>query len=591
MKKRRPDVGQSNGSREDQSSFSTQITHSFNAALTRALLHQHYQLQMPSLPAGRLCPPIPNRANYVCWLKELLVQSRKDVHRFAYHEQNSTDYQEVNSHLWQCRGIDIGTGVSAIYPLLLCTKLFAGSDVFSDKCNNNNTEKDHGKCGDCENEEGQCKMKSAGQWRILATDIDPLAIQSARDNIQANGFEDQIHVVQVTDADLSTHTDGSKTCKGSLFAAMDKAKEQSIYQSYNSKDETDLKQTTELAEYPKFDFVMTNPPFYSTIKEATAPRAGDKRSRTDMSTNEGVYTPAAKVFGGNDMDDCEDVEGEEEGGDVGFIAAIMNDSQFFRHHVTWYTSLVAKRSSLDAVLHKLQTLDGIWGNRGQIRTVEFRQGNLDEHCDGAGERRDNPYNTRVRWGIAWTYERAAGRCSTCQVRGGLESFEVCVSLSNNTMPDAEAGDNAKRASEEVVSRLVAYFENLRDYSLKCSQKMRRMIESTVVGNSSNESLRTCVSAVEERFFNCSSTLLPVWDDDQDNINLPYVGHFIIDAFVQCQEKCRDDGSIEVQVTLGMYAHTKIGRSIINKILGPMPGEISRTNRRWRRLLKRQLEAT
>ena len=93
-----------------------------------------------------------------------------------------------------------------------------------------------------------------------------------------------------------------------------------------------------MAEYPKFDFVMTNPPFYSTVNEASAPRAGDKRCRTDMSTNEGVYNPPT-----GDMDDEEDANADGNtsksggGGDVGFITSIMNDSQHFKQHVSWYT--------------------------------------------------------------------------------------------------------------------------------------------------------------------------------------------------------------------------------------------------------------
>jgi hypothetical protein len=36
----------------------------FQLALTRAILDFHFRLEMPSLPAGRLCPPVPNRWVY-----------------------------------------------------------------------------------------------------------------------------------------------------------------------------------------------------------------------------------------------------------------------------------------------------------------------------------------------------------------------------------------------------------------------------------------------------------------------------------------------------------------------------------------------
>ena len=275
-----------------------------------------------------------------------------------------------------------------------------------------------------------------------------------------------------------------------------------------------------------------------------------------------------------------------EGGDVGFITAIMNDSQYFRHHVTWYTSLIAKRSSLDAILHKLQTLDGVWGNRGQIRTVEFHQGNLDVGAKGSnsddndddddGESNMRSSN-RVRWCVAWTYERAMIRCDTCRVKGGLQSFNVLVHIGDDAT-------NEKNSCDEVASRLINYFENLRYISLKCSQQVRER-GTTESGQNAVE----CVSVIEERFSNCNpSTPLPsTIDNEADNNNLPYEGHFIIDAYVKRFGRCDDTASYNIQVVLEMYSHTKYGTTMVNKIRGQLPGEIGRTNRRWRRLLKRQ----
>lgn len=564
-------------SKSTSQAFSAQVTHTFNAALTRSLLHRHFQIEIPSLPEGRLCPPIPNRSNYVCWLQELLEQSKKDLYRFDNNATPGKDAVDGDAKsLWACQGIDIGTGVSAIYPLLLATELFAGSDACSRKI---------GKGDDAKivDEESKCKNNKPRSWKFLATDIDPLAIQSARINVQANHLQDRICVVQVYDTGSTTRTD-EKVHKGPLFAAMDEAKKQPTFETCFQQDDESDATPKELAEYPKFDFVMTNPPFYSTLKEATAPRAGDKRSRTDMSANEGVYAPTLHKNASVDMDDSENRETESDGGDVGFVTAIMDDSQYFRHHVTWYTSLIAKRSSLDAILHKLQTLDGVWGNRGQIRTVEFHQGNLD---GSSNDGRRGYGSSRVRWGIAWSYERAVGRCSACRVTGGLQSFEVWVNVD-------DAADKAQRASDEVVSRLTAFFEGLRDIPLKCSKQISEYGNDTIAerkdesGKGPHQSnVGACVTAVEERFFNCNPSSLPVLDHEKDNTNLPYEGHFIADAFVECSGKCNERGHISVDVHLEMYSHTKHGSSIISKIRGPFPGEIGRSNRRWRRLLKRQ----
>jgi len=573
-------INNSNTHQNTTTLSTAQRTHNFNTSLTRSLLQHHFHIQLPSLPEGHLCPPIPNRANYICWLNELLIQSQVDLYRFATASTSSSSSgenekksgsREIDNQMWQCQGIDIGTGVSAIYPLLLTTELFSGSSGDDDDV------------GQVSKAAIASSSHHQQQWKFLATDIDPIAIQSANTNVQANHLENQIHIVQVKNINDETIIDDTPSQgmnKGPLFTAMEEAKHHSAFQSssnMSSKSDHIISRKEQLAEYPKFDFVMTNPPFYSTLDEAKAPRAGDKRCRTGMSTNEGVYSI--------DMDE----NNNDEGGDVGFVTAIMNDSQYFRQNVTWYTSLIAKRSSLDTLLLKLQTLDGVWGNRGQISTVEFHQANLDtDKSDKSNKKNSN----RVRWGIGWTYERAIGRCSSCRVRGGLQSFDVSIDVVDN------ATDNTTIACDEVVSRLADYFESLRDVSLKCSQEMRlREDDSITTASEVNESsdtrnkLERCVTVVEERFHNCNPSCLPRLDHEQDNNNLPYEGHFVIDAFVVPvkKEEGDDEGNISIQVILEMYSHTKHGTSILSKIRGPLQGEITRTNRRWRRLRKRQAE--
>lgn len=576
-----------------------QITHHYNASLTRALLNEHFQLHLPSLPVGHLCPPIPNRANYVCWLRELLVQSKHDLYRFNNSSAAADDeYAQTGGGgrggvmQWQCRGIDIGTGVSAIYPLLLTTELFS-NDVILPLLPPNDSKEVVTREDVSSSEISSTKQQR--HWNFLATDIDPLAIESANTNVKANRLEDRIHVVQVnnkySDAaakeELSEATTNNN--KGPLFAAMNAAKQHAAFRTANSSspkmdqsDDCSILHSTKtdevLSMYPKFDFIMTNPPFYKSLKEAAAPRAGDKRLRTDMSSNECVYT-------------CFDDSNTEEminGGDAGFIMDIMNDSQFFRHHVTWYSSLVCKKSSLDAIQYKLLTLDGVWDNRGQIRKVEFRQENFEDDSSNdiiAIEEKDHP-NTksrRVRWGIGWTYERAIGRCSVCQVNDGVQSFLVWINVDNDDASD----DHAKKCAEdEVLSRLSTYFESKCDISLKC-EFGEQLYE---------DKLMRCVTVVETRFNNSnnkvkttSASKMTVPSHAHDNINLPIEGHFLIDAFVGSSGICNPSGSYGVQVNLDMYSHTKHGSAIITMLQNQMPGEICRTNRKWRRFLQRNQE--
>jgi len=572
---------------------SSQITHNFNASLTRALLNEHFQLHLPSLPVGHLCPPIPNRANYVCWLRELLVQSKHDLYRFNNSSAADDEYAQTDGGgrggvmQWQCRGIDIGTGVSAIYPLLLTTELFDNDDILL--LHPPNDSKEVATIEDVSSSEIS-STKQQRHWNFLATDIDPLAIESANTNVKANGLEDRIHVVQVNNkySDAAAEEESSEATtnnKGPLFAAMNAAKQNAAFRTARSSspkmdqsDDCSILHSTKtdevLSMYPKFDFVMTNPPFYKSLKEATAPRAGDKRLRHDMSSNECVYTS---------FDDS-NTEEMINGGDAGFIMDIMNDSQFFRHHVTWYTSLVCKKSSLDAIQCKLLTLDGVWGNRGQIRKVEFRQENFeDDSSIGiiAIEEKDHPStkSRRVRWGIGWTYERAIGRCRICRVNEGVQSFVVWINVDNYDASDDQAN---KCAEDEVLSRLSTFFESRCDISLKC--ELGRRLH--------RDKLMRCVTVVETRFYNnkvttSASKMTTVPSHQNDNVNLPIEGHFLIDAYVESNGSCNPSGGFGVQVNLDMYSHTKHGSAFINLLQNQMPCEICRTNRKWRRFLQRK----
>ncbi len=66
--------------------------------LNKALLLTHYNLSNWQLPEGFLCPPIPGRADYVHHIADLIANNTFE-----------------NEHV---KGLDIGVGASAIYPIL-----------------------------------------------------------------------------------------------------------------------------------------------------------------------------------------------------------------------------------------------------------------------------------------------------------------------------------------------------------------------------------------------------------------------------------------------------------------------------------------
>lgn len=125
----------------------SQVTPTFQLALTRALLDHHFGLTLKQIPSSSLIPPVPNRWFYVEWLlKELRPMLTNTVY---FHSK----------HVYSNRGLDIGTGASCIYPLL-ATRKYAS-------------------------------------LHMVATDIDPESIQSSVINVEANGLADRVQVLQV----------------------------------------------------------------------------------------------------------------------------------------------------------------------------------------------------------------------------------------------------------------------------------------------------------------------------------------------------------------------------------------------------------
>ena len=90
--------------------------------LNKALLKAYYNISFWDIPEGYLCPPIPGRMDYLCYLNDFFDQKKLRV-------------------------LDIGTGANCIYPLL-------GSQKFG--------------------------------WDFVATDIDEASIKTAKLIISAN---------------------------------------------------------------------------------------------------------------------------------------------------------------------------------------------------------------------------------------------------------------------------------------------------------------------------------------------------------------------------------------------------------------------
>ena len=132
----------------------------------------------------------------------------------------------------------------------------------------------------------------------LNTDIDTENVTWAQKNIQSNDCSDQIKLYLVD--------------KDGPMIPIDKVKEGNI------------------------DFTMTNPPFYKSEDEMRQSLSGK------------AQPPPTACTGA-------EVEMITEGGEIGFVERIMNESLVLREQVQWYTAMLGYMSSVTAVVEKLRS--------------------------------------------------------------------------------------------------------------------------------------------------------------------------------------------------------------------------------------------
>lgn len=474
----------SSGGKSSSSSFSTYVDSAFNLALTRAVLQDNFRLTLPSLPEGNLCPPVPNRLNYVLWLKILLEQSC-DERYFDLPASSGTSSPDHESR-HRFRGIDIGCGASCIYPLLLCTDHF------------------------CPGLRNECDSGGNGKaCTFLATDVDEESAQSARQNVESNNLQDRIEVMLVQrtkrqmiqlqeDGDGSVEDDTGSDMKGPVRTAVEAFREKHH-------------QTGEKSE-SRYDFCMTNPPFYATENEATDNRKGDGRSRTDMNLSEGVYPD----------------------GEVGFIRDMIADSFHLSQSITWFTSMVSKKSSLVELQRELRSKVG----RGAVRSATFLQGKT------------------TRWGIAWTHRPVALRSPATKVLGGIQSFEVVVQ---------ETCDES--ALDAILRRISSYCE--------------------LIATAKNISVDCCVNDCSPVNVSASEGKLTKSCKISGKASGGSRDAFFIDVHLESIVASAESSSIAgtmVNVAFDRFSYSTEGDAGIKMFLSRFQGEVQQSNRRWRRML-------
>lgn len=203
-------------------------------------------------------------------------------------------------------------------------------------------------------------------WRMAGTDIDQHSLDFARQNVELNNLNKRTKLA------LST-TD-------SPLIPLDAMKMEEL------------------------DFVMTNPPFYSSAQDM----------RSSYISKEAP--PSAICTGAENEMICP-------GGDVGFVSRILEESVKLRDRVQWYTAMLGKISSLQQVVAMLK---------------ERNITNFAVTCLQAG------YKTK-RWAVGWSFDGYRPRIDVA--RHGELVHAVLPSPTAQTI--AVPKMNAKLAGEKI----------------------------------------------------------------------------------------------------------------------------------------------
>lgn len=169
---------------------------------------------------------------------------------------------------------------------------------------------------------------SGNPWQFLATEADEVNFTYAKKNLETNNLTEKIKVIKVSENTILEGVIGN---------------------------------TTE-----KYDFCMCNPPFFADHFEAQGllsrtPNRPDPKTMSTASPQEGIV----------------------EGGEVGFVRKMIEESVFLQDRVRVYSSMLGKKASLGP-LKEILRRHKVPG----FATTEFCQGKT------------------MRWGLAWTFDKS-----------------------------------------------------------------------------------------------------------------------------------------------------------------------------------------
>ena len=231
--------------------------------LNKALLKYFYSVAFWDIPEGYLCPPIPGRADYIHYAADLLAATNNGIIPRSP----------------SIKVLDIGTGANCIYSLI--------------------GNKEYG-------------------WNFVGSDIDRIAIRSAKNILAANALSKGIAIRKQESPDH-------------------------IFTGIINKGE-------------RFDVTICNPPFHASLKDATE---GTERKWKNLDK-----APAKTLnFGGR---------GAElwcAGGEAGFVKRMIFESAQFPESCLWFTSLISKKETLAGCYKALELVKA-----AEVKTINMAQG-------------------------------------------------------------------------------------------------------------------------------------------------------------------------------------------------------------------------
>lgn len=232
--------------------------------LNKALLNHFYDIKLWDIPEGYLCPPVPGRADYIHYMADLLADRAGVIPRGK-----------------SVRVLDIGVGANCIYPLI-----------------------GHSEYG----------------WSFTGSEIDHLAVRSAKNIVEANSLSRFISI----------------------------RKQNSPLQVFKDV----------IHHGEKFDLTICNPPFHASMQEAAAVTAR-KWKNLGKDKNAG---PSLNFGGKNAELWCE-------GGEERFLLQMIEESAAFAHSCLWVTSLISKKETLAGCYCALEKV-----NAAEVKTINMAQG-------------------------------------------------------------------------------------------------------------------------------------------------------------------------------------------------------------------------